>query len=174
MYEGGHRVPGIVRWPGKIQPGTKSGIPVIGSDFFPTALAAAGLEQPAGRKLDGMNMLPVFSGDVVRRQVPLYWRWGGNVAYREGDWKIVVDEAIEKPELYDLATDRNESTNLAAREADRLAAMMARLRAYTAEVEAEGPDWWRTEPLNGRKKNPAATRKTTHETTHKTNRKDAT
>jgi arylsulfatase A len=157
MYEGGHRVPGIVRWPGKIQPGTESSIPVIGSDFFPTALAAAGIEPPAGRKLDGMNMLPVFSGDVVRRQVPLYWRWGGKVAYREDNWKIVVDEALEKPELYDLATDRNESTNLATREADRLAAMMARLRAYTAEVEAEGPDWWRTEPLNGRKKNPAAT-----------------
>jgi arylsulfatase A len=173
MYEGGHRVPGIVRWPGKIQPGTKSDVPVIGSDFFPTVLAAAGLKQPAGRKLDGMNMLPVFSGDVVRRQVPLYWRWGGKVAYREGDWKIVVDEALEKPELYDLATDRNESTNLAAREADRLAAMMARLRAYTAEVEAEGPDWWRTEPLNGRKKNPAATRKTSRKTNRKTNRKDA-
>ena len=177
MYEGGHRVPGIVRWPGKIQPGTESGIPVIGSDFFPTALAAAGIEPPAGRTLDGMNMLPVFSGDVVRRQVPLYWRWGGKVAYREDNWKIVVDESLEKPELYDLATDRNEATNLAAREADRLAAMMARLRAYTAEVEAEGPDWWRTEPLNGRKKNPAATPKTTRKTTRKTNpranRKDA-
>ena len=173
MYEGGHRVPGIVRWPGKIQPGTESGVPVIGSDVFPTVLAAAGLEQPTGRKLDGTSLLPLLAGGAVHRQVPLYWRWGGKVAYREGDWKIVVDEALEKPELYDLATDRNESTNRAAREADRLAAMMARLRAYTAEVEAEGPDWWRTEPLNGRKKNPAATRKTTRKTTRKANRKDA-
>ena len=173
MYEGGHRVPGLVRWPWKIQPGTESGVPVIGSDVFPTVLAAAGLEQPAGRKLDGTSLLPLLAGGAVHRQVPLYWRWGGKVAYREGDWKIVVDEALEKPELYDLATDRNESTNRAAREADRLAAMMARLRAYTAEVEAEGPDWWRTEPLNGRKKNPAATRKTTRKTTRKANRKDA-
>ena len=165
MYEGGHRVPGMLRWPGKIQPGTESGMPVIGSDFFPTALAAAGVEPPAGRMLDGTNVLPVFAGDMVRRQVPLYWRWGGKVAYREGDWKIVVDESLEKPELYDLATDRNEAKNLAAQEADRLAAMMARLRAHTAEVEAEGPDWWRTEPLNGRKKNPAST--------PKANRKDA-
>jgi len=159
MYEGGHRVPGLVRWPGKIQPGTESGVPVIGSDVFPTMLAAAGIEPPAGRKLDGTSILPLFSGDVVRRQVPLYWRWGGKVAYREGDWKIVVDESLEKPELYDLATDQNEATNLAAQEPDRLAAMMARLRAYTAEVEAEGPDWWRTEPLNGRKNNPQATPK---------------
>jgi len=156
MYEGGHRVPGLVRWPGKIQPGTESGMPVIGSDFFPTALAATGLEPPAGRALDGTNMLPLFAGEAVRRQVPLYWRWGGKVAYREGDWKIVVDESLAKPELYDLASDRNEATNLAAQEPDRLAAMMARLRLYTNEVEAEGPDWWRKEPLNGRQKKPAA------------------
>ena len=51
--------------------------------------------------------------------------------------------------------------------------MMARLRAYTAEVEAEGPDWWRTEPLNGRKKNPAVPLKTTRKTPPKANRKDA-
>ncbi len=166
MYEGGHRVPGIVRWPGRIAAGTESGVPVIGSDVFPTTLAAAGVETPAGRKLDGTNILPLLAGGHVERQVPLYWRWGGKVAYREGNWKIVVDESLEKPELYDLATDRNEATNLAEREADRLTAMMARLRAYTAEVEAEGPEWWRTEPLNGRKKKPAAT--------PKTNRKDAT
>jgi arylsulfatase A len=158
-------VPGLVRWPGKIQPGTESGVPVIGSDVFPTMLAAAGVEPPADRTLDGTSLLPLLAGGAVHRQAPLYWRWGGKVAYREGDWKIVVDESLENPELYDLATDRNESTNLAAREPDRLAAMMARLRAYTAEVEAEGPDWWRTEPLNGRKKNPDAT--------PKVNRKDA-
>ena len=157
MYEGGHRVPGIVRWPGRIAAGTESGVPVIGSDFFPTTLAAAGVEPPAGRTLDGTNILPLLTGGGVERQVPLYWRWGGKVAYRDGDWKIVVDESLEKPELYDLATDQHEVTNLAEREAERLAAMMARLRAYTAEVEAEGPDWWRTEPLNGRKKNPPAT-----------------
>jgi arylsulfatase A-like enzyme len=56
MYEGGHRVPGLVRWPGKIQPGTESGVPVIGSDVFPTMLAAAGIEPPAGRKLDGTSI----------------------------------------------------------------------------------------------------------------------
>ena len=128
---------------------------MIGSDFFPTVLAAAGVEPPVGRKLDGLNLLPIFSGAGVERQVPLYWRWGGKVAYREGDWKIVVDESLERPELYNLSTDRNETTNLAAQESERLAAMMTRLRAHTTEVEAEGPDWWRTEPLNGLKKTPA-------------------
>lgn len=141
MYEGGHRVPGIVRWPGKIEPGTTSDLPVIGSDFFPTALAAAGLEPPAGVTLDGVNLLPALAGGPVDRPVPMYWRWDGNVAWREGDWKIVVNESLEKPELYDLATDLAETTDLAGREPERLSAMLRRLAAYQAQVEAEGPTW---------------------------------
>jgi arylsulfatase A len=141
MHEGGHRVPGIVRWPGKVEPGTTSDLPVIGSDFFPTVLAAAGLEPPAGVKLDGANLLPALAGGPVERPVPLYWRWNGMVAWREGDWKIVVDEKLEKPELYDLTTDLAERTDLASEQPERLAAMMTRLRAYQAEVEAEGPSW---------------------------------
>jgi arylsulfatase A len=152
MYEGGHRVPGLVRWPGRIQPGSESDLPVIGSDFFPTVLAAAGLEPPAGVKLDGVNLLPALAGEAVERPVPMYWRWGGFVALREGPWKIVADEPLEKPELYNLASDRAETTSLAEREPERLAAMLARLRALTAEIEAEGPDWWRSEAWNGGKK----------------------
>jgi len=141
MYEGGHRVPGIVRWPGKIESGAVSDLPVIGSDFFPTALAAAGVEPPAGVTLDGVNLLPAFAGKPVERPGPLYWRWGGMVAYREGPWKIVVDEKLDKPELYDLAGDVAERTDLAEQEPERLAAMMARLRAFTAELAAEAPEW---------------------------------
>lgn len=159
MYEGGHRVPGMMRWPGSIMPGTVSDLPVIGSDFFPTALKLAGLEPPPGRTLDGVNLLPaliVAAGGApsaaIDRPEPLYWRWGGQVAYREGPWKIVTDEAFEKPELYHLADDLSESSNLAHRAPDRLAAMLARLRAHTVEVEGEGPDWWRTEGWNGRNK----------------------
>jgi len=59
----------------------------------------------------------------------------------EGPWKIVVDEQLKKPELYDIASDLAETTNLAAREPERLSAMMRRLAAYRAEVAAEGPTW---------------------------------
>jgi len=155
MYEGGHRVPGILRWPGRVGPGSTSDQPVVGSDFFVTMLAAAGVAPPAGVKLDGANLLPLLAGGTVDRGVPLYWRFGGRVAFREGDWKIVVDESLERPELYDLATDRSERHDVAAREPERLAAMMARLRAHTSEIEAEGPGWWRTEPTNGRPKSRA-------------------
>ena len=151
-YEGGHRVPGLVRWPGRIQPGTGSDLPVVGSDFFPTALAAAGLEPPAGVRLDGRNLLPALAGETAPPAAPLYWRWGGFVAYREGTWKIVAEEPLETPELYNLAADRAETMDRAAAEPDRLAGMLARLRAHTAEIEAEGPDWWRSEGWNRRKK----------------------
>jgi putative heme-binding domain-containing protein len=155
MYEGGHRVPGLVRWPGTIEPGTTSDLPVIGSDFFPTALAAAGVEPPQGVKLDGVNLLPALGGEPVERSGPLYWRWGGMVAYREGLWKIVVDEKLEKPELYNLTSDLAETTDLAQREPERLAAMMARLRASTAEIAAEAPDWPAGEKKRERKRKAA-------------------
>lgn len=159
VYEGGHRVPGIVRWPGRIQPGIESDLTVVGSDVFPTMLAAAGLEPPAGRTLDGVNLLPALGGSSIERPEPLYWRWGGKVAYREGNWKIVTDEAFTKPELYDLATDRAEAHDLGAEQADRLAGMVERLRAHTAEIEAEGPDWWRSLDWNGpKRRKPAAAR----------------
>ena len=152
VYEGGHRVPGLIRWPGRIQPGTESDLVIVGSDFFPTVLAAVGLEPPAGRTLDGVNLLPAISGASIDRPEPLYWRWGGFVAYREGAWKLVTTEAFEKPELYDLATDRAEEHDLAEREPGQLAGMLERLRAHTAEIEAEGPDWWRSEGWNNRRK----------------------
>jgi len=152
VYEGGHRVPGLVRWPGRIQPGAESDLTVIGSDVFPTVLAAAGLAPPAGRKLDGVNLLPALGGSSIERPEPLYWRWGGKVAYREGDWKLVADEPLAKPELYNLATDRAEAHDLAEREPQRLAGMLERLRAHTAEIEAEGPDWWREQDWNGPKR----------------------
>ena len=158
VYEGGHRVPGIVRWPGRIQPGMESDLTVVGSDVFPTVLAAAGIAPPAKRTLDGVNLLPALSGSPIERPEPLYWRWGGKVAFREENWKLVTDEPLTKSELYDLATDRAEAHDLADREPERLAGMLERLRAHTAEIEAEGPDWWRTHDWNGprRRKSAAA------------------
>jgi arylsulfatase A len=143
MYEGGHRVPGIVRWPGKLPAGVESDLPVIGSDFFPTVLAATNVAPPAGVVLDGVNLLPALDDGPIDRPQPMYWRWGGRVAYREGDWKIVVDENLEQPELYHLGRDRAEATDLASAEPVRVADMMERLRSHTVAIEAEAPEWSR-------------------------------
>ncbi|MGI9177227.1 MAG: sulfatase family protein [Pirellulales bacterium] len=148
MYEGGHRVPGIIRWPGHIAAGTTSDVPVIGTDLFPTALQAAGVPVPPATNLDGVSRVPLFVGETLERTRPLVWRWGNHIAYREGDWKIVADDPTANAELYNLADDRAERSNLATGQPDRLAGMLTRLRAYLSEVEAEGPDWWKTEPMN--------------------------
>ncbi len=153
MYEGGHRVPGIVRWPGRIEPGSETDLPIIGSDFFPTALAAAGIKLPENT-YDGVNLVPAIEGSPIKRPNPLYWRWGGSVAYREGPWKIVVDESFENPELFNLDSDVAETTNLSTDEPERLANMMQRLRQYTHEVEAEAPDWWKNQSWRKKKKKP--------------------
>src|SRR5262245_3682579 len=72
MYEGGIRVPGIARWPGRIEPGTTSDAPVVGTDLFPTVLGISAGKVPADRVIDGADILPVLTGKaaVVHRKAP--------------------------------------------------------------------------------------------------------
>jgi len=149
VYEGGIRVPGLVRWPGRINPGTVSDEAVIGSDIFVTALRAAGAPVPVDRVIDGGDLLPSLTGRPVERARPLYWRCviapePLKTAMRIGDWKILADEGLTKFELYNLGRDRAEKTELSKQEPAKLAEMTAALRKLNAEIEAEGPDWWRT------------------------------
>ena len=69
MYEGGIRVPGIVRWPDRVKPGTVTEVPVVGSDIFTTIGAIAGVKPPADRTIDGANLLPVFEGHSLQRAI---------------------------------------------------------------------------------------------------------
>ena len=155
LYEGGIRVPGLVRWPGRVTAGTVSAVPVIGSDFFATLLAAAGVRVPNDRVLDGVNVLPVLTGTAtaVERQRPLYWRLlmapQMKSALRDGDWKLLADERLEVFELYNLREDERETTDLRDREPETFERLKATLMALTAEVDAEGPDWWKTLSPNG-------------------------
>jgi arylsulfatase A len=150
LYEGGIRVPGIVRWLGRIQPGSVCDVPVIGSDLFPTILAAAGLQPPQDRVIDGVNILTVLTQQAaaVERKTPLYWRLhmaphGLHIAMREGDWKLLASADFAKAELYNLKVDPAETTDLRAKESARFAAMLAALKKLNAEIDADGPDWWR-------------------------------
>lgn len=149
VYEGGIRVPGLVRWPGRVAPDSVSDEPVIGSDIFVTALRAAGAPVPSDRVIDGGDLLPSLAGRPVERARPLYWRCviapePLKTAMRIGDWKILADEGLTRFELYNLRRDRAEKTELSAQEPAKLAEMTAALRKLNAEIEAEGPDWWRT------------------------------
>jgi len=96
MHEGGIHVPGIVRWPGKIEAGSTSEIPVNGTDWLPTFCAAAAVELPTDRVLDGANVFPaLLDGKPVKRERPMMWwlwhaRGGFEVAMRDGDYKILA------------------------------------------------------------------------------------
>jgi arylsulfatase len=147
MYEGGIRVPGIIRWPGHIKAEQTSHEPVASYDLLPTFCTLAGIAPPADRDLDGTSLLPLFVGRPLARTRPLYWQYdraiGGpnRIALRDGDWKLLANADLSRFELYNLRSDISEERDLAASEPERLAALSAKLRQLHAEVKAEGPTW---------------------------------
>jgi arylsulfatase A len=160
VYEGGIRVPGIVRYPGKVKAGTTSDVPVIGSDIFVTAAKLTGAALPQDRVLDGGDLRAALEGRPVERARPLYWRCAIapeplKTAMRIGDWKILADEALTTFELYHVQSDPQEKSELSAKEPAKFAEMKAALVKLNTEIEAEGPSWWRDYHHGGRKKAPA-------------------
>ena len=150
-HEGGIRVPGIVRWPGKVKPGTVSDVPIIGSDIFTTVLEIAGADVPTDRTIDGVNLLPACEGRAVERPVPLFWRThiappNSHAAMRIGDWKIVANETLTKFQLYEISKDWKEENDLASAMPEKLAQMKATFLKVWEGVEKEGPsEWWKNQ-----------------------------
>ncbi len=149
-YEGGIRVPGIVRWPGHVEAGSESETPVIGSDVFSTICEIVDIPVPKDRSIDGASMLPLFAGKPIERSEPLYWRnhlapADTRVALRIGDWKILGSDELTKFELYNLKDDPHEQKELSATHPQQFAEMNAALIAQDEEVLDEGPDWWQDE-----------------------------
>ena len=149
VHEGGIRVPGLVRWPGLAAPGAVSEVPVIGSDLFATFALAGGAALPADRVIDGGDFRPALAGRPVERARPLYWRCPiapgpFRTAMRIGDWKILADEELTRFELFHLGRDPREEKELSTAEPAKFAEMTRELRRLNAEIEAEGPPWWRT------------------------------
>jgi len=180
VYEGGIREPGIIRWPGKTQPGSTSDEPVCGVDFLPTVCEITGIAPPTDRKLDGASFLPVLSGGTVRRTTPLYWHFnqasgGPQVALRSGDWKILatLDKSLAPGvaitaeteanfkaaelkdfQLYNLREDIGEKHDLAKEQPAKLNEMKALLAANYQDVKGESPTWpaWQPPAAAGKKK----------------------
>ncbi len=158
VYEGGHKVPCIGWWPGRIAAGSVSAAPAMTIDVMPTILALAGVEAPADRPLDGADLSPVLLGKGTLAERPLYWASLGNngsraEAMREGGWKVVVQHPGAAPgsfdnpvvELFHLSEDPEEKRDLAAENAELAGRMAERLRdwygevALSAMVKLEGP-----------------------------------
>jgi arylsulfatase A-like enzyme len=119
LYEGGIRVPFIVRWPGRVAAGTVSDQVVAFWDFLPTAGDLAGAGIPAGR--DGRSIVPTLLGGRQEVPAPLYWEFhesGFSQAVRTGDWKGVRLDVGRNIELYDLRTDPGEQNDIAVKHPD--------------------------------------------------------
>ncbi len=148
VYEGGHKVPFIAWWPGKIEAGSENNSPAITLDIMPTLLSLAGLEPPADRPLDGVDLSPLLLNGKAPRERPLFWASLGNgghraEAMRDGPWKLVVQHPNAPPgsfenetvELYRLDQDPSEKTDLAGEQPDRAAAMLKRLKDWYDDTQ---------------------------------------
>jgi arylsulfatase A-like enzyme len=152
LYEGGTRVPFIVRWPGVTKPGATCDVPAIHVDMFPTFLALAGA--PAGpQKLDGESLVPLFRDPAAKLQreaiyqhFPGYlgagpgsWRTTPVSLIHSGDWKLMEFLEDHRLELYNLRADLGESKNLAAENPEKAKELHAKLVAWRADIKAPMP-----------------------------------
>jgi len=136
VYEGGTRVPTLISWPAKLNPGKFTGVAQI-TDWMPTLCSLAGADPAQDLKWDGLNLWPQLSGAEPVKPRAIYTVGPGfhARAVRDGDWKLIVSHkspakkgeapASEVNELYDLATDPKEITDLATRMPEKVAALRA-------------------------------------------------
>ncbi len=150
LYEGGVRVPLIVRWPGVVKPGASSDIPVVSTDFFPTLLDAAGAPLRPEWHQDGASLVPLFKQLEPPRALSersLFWHYphygnqGGRPAgaVRDGDWKLIEFYEDGALELYNLAADPVEAIDLATKNPEQVQKLREQLRAWRASVGAKMP-----------------------------------
>ena len=135
LYEGGLRVPLLVRWPGVVKPGV-SAVPVVSHDLYPTLLAACGVKVP--EKIDGIDLTGLLAGKEAPKREALYWHYphysnqGGKPggAVREGNLKLIEFYEDGRHELFDLAADIGENRNLARDRPADVKRLAARLEAW--------------------------------------------
>ena len=149
LFEGGVRVPFIVRWPGHTPAGARNDSTVFTEiDMLPTISAAAGVKLPNDHLGDGENLLAAFEGKSVRRTKPLFWKAssvGRDVdnwcqwSMREGDWKLYADPVAKRIELYDLAKDRAEKSDVSKDNPETVTRMKAQLLDWIATLP-KSPD----------------------------------
>ena len=137
LWEGGIHVPCLIRWPGQLPAGMVSAQPAIIMDLTATILTAAGVDSTVTRRLDGINLLPILSGDTPEIERQFYWRLdhSGRLqkAVRKGKWKYVIDEWNEL--LFDLETDPSERRDLSYRHPSVRRALRGLLDQWEAELQ---------------------------------------
>jgi len=166
LYEGGIRVPGIIRWPGHVRAGDESSVPVGAVDIFPTLAAINELSLPKNKTIDGTNLLPLFDGVKLSRSTPLLWffyKSSPMCVLRDGDFVVAANPSetyrskshpidqtdydylksakMERFELYNLRNDIGQENDLASAMPEKLETLSDALRQTHHSVIADGPDW---------------------------------
>ncbi len=163
-FEGGIRVPLIIRWPDKIEPGTSSDVPVCNIDFFPTFLSVAGASPPKDKLLDGIDLMPLLTQEESVPDRALYWHFPVYLAeYRKGifniesenrdslfrtrpgsairysGWKLHENFEDGALELYQLENDIGERNNLLKKHPEKAKMLHNMLKAWRKKVDAKTP-----------------------------------
>ncbi len=153
LYEGGTRVPFVIRWPGVVKPGTSSNVPGIHVDMYPTLVSIAGGSLPAKQVFDGESLLPLFrdpaaklAREAIYQHFPGYlgsgentWRTTPVSLIQVGDWKLMEYLEAGRLELYNLSEDIGESRNLAQSNPAKAKELHTKLLAWRAAINAPMP-----------------------------------
>ena len=145
-YEGGIRVPAIVKWPKAGRRGVLSNVPIISMDFFPTILAATGHALCPHQHVDGVDLTPVLKKSGGLNRDAIYWHYphynrhpqnfpAGVV--RAGNWKLLQEFETGKLSLYDLADDIGETRDLASRYPEKVKSLLTKLKSWQKDVGAD-------------------------------------
>lgn len=155
LHEGGIRVPFIFSMPGTLPEDSTFDHPVIALDILPTALGLGQITAPAG--LDGVDLAPFLKSEsVTPPHETLYWRVSGGKGYavRQGRWKLVHDIGMDKPQLYDLATDPGENRDVSFENPQISSSMLDRYQTWNESLES--PRWTDGHMANSRHERSAA------------------
>jgi len=151
IFEGGHRVPFLVRWPGRVKPGTTSDQLICLNDLFATCADLLGAKLPDNAAEDSASLLPVLEGRAIGpiRDALVHHSINGSFAIRQGGWKLGLCadsggwsvprpgspqmKSLPAPQLYDLSSDMGETNNVAAAHPEIVARLTALLEKYVAD-----------------------------------------
>ena len=140
LYEGGLRVPTIIRYPNVIEPGSESNASVIGMDLFVTLANIGGGKVPADRAIDGIDVQSIFSGGDIQER-SLFWALDSvselKFAIRKGSWKLLLDEKQNPRELYNLADDPLEFFNLIDEQTEISAQLASEAEVFLADIASD-------------------------------------
>ena len=144
-FEGGIRVPYIVKWPGVTKPNSTNDTPITSVDIFPTILKVAEVDLPSDRAIDGESLTPILSGSGKLSREAIYWHFphyrhppGPYSIIRDGDWKLIKWYHGQKL-LFNLKSDIGETNDLSETKPEKAEALEAKLMNHLKSVNAKIP-----------------------------------